>query len=54
VGEIVGEEKGSDNGDPIHGIVYCLSCWSRSSHSLKNVLRTIKYITRGCHFNSIE
>jgi hypothetical protein len=29
----------SDNGDPINGIVYCLSCKSRSSHGLKKCFK---------------
>jgi hypothetical protein len=31
---LVSDLEGSDNGDPINGIVYCLSFKSRSSHGL--------------------
>jgi hypothetical protein len=31
---LVSDLEGIDNGDPINGIVYCLSCKSRSSHGL--------------------
>jgi hypothetical protein len=31
---LVSDLEVSDNGDPIYGIVYCLSCKSRSSHCL--------------------
>jgi hypothetical protein len=31
---LVSDLEGSDNGDPLNGIVYCLSCESRSSHGL--------------------
>jgi hypothetical protein len=35
---LVSDLEVSNNGDPINGIVY-LSCKSRSSHGLENVLR---------------
>ena len=42
---LVSDLEGSDNGDPLNGIIYCHSCESRSSlvtvlETLKNVLRT--------------
>jgi hypothetical protein len=40
---LVSELEVSDNGDPINGIIYRLRCKSRSSHGLKNVLRTIEH-----------
>jgi hypothetical protein len=36
---LVSDLEGSDNGDPINGIVYCLSCKSRSSHVLGYLFR---------------
>jgi hypothetical protein len=31
---LVSDLEGSDNGDPLNGIVYCLNCESQSSHGL--------------------
>jgi hypothetical protein len=35
---LVSDLEGSDIGDPVNRIVYCLSCKSRSSHGLENVI----------------
>ena len=38
---LVSDLEGSDNGDPLNGIVYCLSCESRSSHGLGETLKNV-------------